>query len=263
MVKEFENNWAIILGGSSGLGYAAALKLAQEGMDICIIHRNSRSEMHTIEKDFEKIRKTGQQFIAYNMDLNNEEKRKLVLNELKDKMTVKGKVKCLLHSIAKGNLKPLIHNESPNLSKEDFEITMRNMAFSLWEWVEAIFSMALFDADARILAFTSEGSKRPMKHYAAVSAAKASLEAMIRSIAVEFADLGIRANCIQAGMTDTRSLRMIPHSDEIVSANKERNPFKRLTQPLDIANVVYLMCKKEAAWINGTIIVADGGESLK
>ena len=54
MVRRFENQnyWAIILGGSSGLGLASAKKLAAEGMNICIIHRNSRAEMEVINKEF-------------------------------------------------------------------------------------------------------------------------------------------------------------------------------------------------------------------
>lgn len=263
MVKEFKHKWAIILGGSSGLGFASALKLAAHGMNICIIHRNTRSEMKEIEEGFNQIKESGVQVLSYNIDVLSEEKRQFVLNELKDKLGANGKIKCLLHSIAKGSLKPFILNENKQLSISDFEITANYMAFSLIAWVQDIFSQNLFDEDSRVLAFTSEGNQKPMKNYAAVSAAKAALEAFIRNIAVEFSEFGIRANCIQAGITDTKSMRMIPESEQIISSNILRNPFNRLTEPSDIANVVYLLCKEEAAWINGTIIVADGGERLK
>ena len=42
----------------------------------------------------------------------------------------------------------------------------------------------------------------------------------------------------------------------------KRNPFKRLTQPEDVANAVYLLNKDEASWINGCIIPVDGGEHI-
>ena len=53
-MKEFQdkNEWALILGGSSGLGLATAKKLAKHGMNICIVHRNSRSQQEQIEKEF-------------------------------------------------------------------------------------------------------------------------------------------------------------------------------------------------------------------
>ena len=101
-----------------------------------------------------------------------------------------------------------------------------------------------------------------MENYAAVSAAKGTLEAIPRNIALEFASFGIRANCIQAGVTDTASLRMIPGSDQLKEFAIKRNPFSRLTLPEDVANVVYLLSKDEASWINGTILKVDGGESL-
>ncbi|MBO6630269.1 MAG: SDR family oxidoreductase, partial [Psychroserpens sp.] len=83
-----------------------------------------------------------------------------------------------------------------------------------------------------------------------------------RNIALEYAPYGIRANCIQAGVTDTASLRMIPGSEKIKEYTIRRNPFKRLTQPEDVANMVYLLSKDEAAWINGCVIPVDGGEHI-
>jgi enoyl-[acyl-carrier protein] reductase I len=55
---------------------------------------------------------------------------------------------------------------------------------------------------------------------------------------------------------------MIPNSETIKEHTLKRNPFGKLTTPEDVANVVYLLSKDEASWINGTIIKVDGGESL-
>ena len=74
--------------------------------------------------------------------------------------------------------------------------------------------------------------------------------------------MGIRAKCIQAGVTNTAYVRMIPASDDIKKQSLLRSPFNRLTLPEDVDNVVYLLCKDEAAWINGTIIPVDGGEHI-
>jgi len=85
----------------------------------------------------------------------------------------------------------------------------------------------------------------------------------MRQMAVEFAPLGITTNCIQAGVTRTSSFDRIPGSDQIAKYTIQRNPFQRLTTPSDVANVVYLLSKNEARWINGTIVKVDGGESLR
>lgn len=264
MVRRFENTnyWIVILGGSSGLGLASAKKLASEGMNICILHRSSRAEMESINKEFSAIKNENIQFLSLNKDVLNLEHQQDILTELKNVLGSEGKIRCLLHSIAKGNLKPMIGDENESLSADDFAITLQAMATSLYDWTKLIFNDNLFAEDARILAFTSEGSSKPINNYGAVSAAKAALEAISRNIALEFAPFGLRSNCIQAGVTDTRSLQMIPGSEEIKEHTKKRNPFKRLTTPEDVANVVSLLCTDEAAWINGCVIPVDGGEHL-
>lgn len=263
MVKEFEGRgfWAVVLGGSSGLGLASAIKLAEQGMNICLIHRNSRTQMEAIEASFTQIRAFGVSLTTFNLDVTRSESRDIVLKNLAAVMADTGRVRCLLHSIAKGNLKSLSGPESA-LRTEDFLLTMQNMAISLSDWTAALYRAGLFADDARVISFTSEGSSRAWKYYAAVSAAKAALEAITRSIALEYAPFGIRANCIQAGVTDTLSLRKIPGSEALKTHSKNRNPFNRLTTPEDVAKVVYLLCKDEAAWINGVVLPVDGGEQI-
>lgn len=136
------------------------------------------------------------------------------------------------------------------------------MGISLYDWAKSIFEADLFAPDARIISFTSEGNSKAWRSYAAVSAAKVTLEAISRNMALEFAPFGIKVNCIQAGVTDTTSLRMIPGSEQIIKHTLKRNPNKRLTTPEDVANAVYLLTKDEAAWITGTVIPVDGGEHL-
>jgi enoyl-[acyl-carrier protein] reductase III len=264
MVKDFKNNnyWALILGGSSGLGLATAKKLAHHGMNICVVHRNSRFQEAEITFEFNKIKAEGVQFVSFNLDAINAEKRDAIILELQQQMEPNAKIRVLVHSIAKGNLKPMISEDGPSLKNDDFNLTINAMAISLYDWTKAIFESNLFAKDARIISFTSEGNTRTWKDYAAVSAAKVALEAITRSIALEFAPFGIRANCIQAGVTDTMSLRLISGSEKIKEHTVLRNPFKRLTTPEDVANVVYLLSKDEASWINGCIIPVDGGEHI-
>ncbi len=264
MSKTFinKNNWAIILGGSSGLGMASAQKLASEGLNICIVHRDRKSVMPEIEKAFEKIKSQQVALLHFNMDALNIAKRGTIISSLKKELGSEGKIKVLIYSIAKGNLKPMVAADTPTLKNDDFHLTIESMAIGLYDWVQHLFQDKLFAADTRIISFTSEGNQKAWRNYAAVSAAKAALEAITRNIALEFSVHGIRANCLQAGVTDTASFRMIPGSELLKAHSLLRNPFKRLTTPEDVANAVFLLCQKEAAWINGTVIPVDGGEHL-
>jgi NAD(P)-dependent dehydrogenase (short-subunit alcohol dehydrogenase family) len=302
-----KNQWALILGGSSGFGLASAKKLSSQGMSVCIVHRDRRGAMKNINQDFELIKANGNPFLSYNLDALSEDGRNQVLEGLTQAMGPQGKVKTMLHSIAFGNLKPIapvIKNDNQGLVKlakklgleldqvsaavtslieeqtdelfpldnpiysdalieeEDMTRTIYSMGTSLLSWTQQLSQHHLFDQDARVLGLTSEGNTIAWRGYAAVSAAKVALESVSRSIAVEFAPQGIRSNIIQAGVTDTKALQAIPGSGRMKAVAKLKNPFKRLTTPEDVADIVYLLSRDEAQWINGALIRADGGEQI-
>jgi len=265
MTREFENKneWAIILGASSGMGLATARKLAKEGLNLCLVYRARRSDIAEIETNFNTIiTDHNVKLIHFNMDVIKSENREIILSNLKENLEKSGKVKCLVHSIAKGNLKPMVSDGQRELQNDDFHITLENMAFSLYDWTKDVFKRELFAEDARIISFTSEGNKKAWKNYAAVSAAKVVLESISRNIALEFAPHGIRCNCIEAGVTETASFKMIPGNEILKEFTVKRNPFNRLTTPEDVANAVYLLTKEESKWITGITLQVNGGEHL-
>jgi len=258
MNNEFKNEWTLILGGSSGLGLASAKKMAAHGANICIVHRDRKTDLDLFTSEVEAMRSLGAQVLTFNQDALKPEIMAEVISEIPN-----NSVKILLHSIAKGSLKPLTGSSKEQLTKEDLVITINAMALSWLDWTQALIKENKFTDTARNIAFTSEGNTKALTHYGAVSVAKASLEALMRQMAVELASLGITTNCIQAGVTQTKSFNMIPGSEHLAIHAQKRNPFKRLTTPEDVANAVYLLAKKEAQWVNGTILKVDGGESLR
>ena len=258
MSREFENKWAVILGGSSGLGLASAVKLASHGMNICVVHRDRRSHLASLEENWNLIKSQQVEFKAFNADALKLNTRQKVLDEIDT-----SNVYLLLHSLAKGHLKPLLGDPDQRLSSEDLSLTINAMGGSLLDWAQDLISSNRFAKPARIIAFTSEGNQRSWPSYGAVSAAKGVLEALIRQMAIEYASLGISSNAVKAGVTLPPSLQMIPDNEKMAFMAQKRNPFGRLTTPQDIAKVVYLLCRTEADWINGAIIKADGGESLR
>jgi enoyl-[acyl-carrier protein] reductase I len=263
MDKQVKNHWALILGGSQGLGLATAKKLAQEGYHICIVHRDRRADLENIQKEFAEIESFGRKLLTYNKDILQTIKRTEILEDFQKHLPQDEKIKVLVHSVAKGSLKPMQGEEPQSLGLQDFHITLDAMALSLYDWTKALLKIDLFDTDARVLAFTSEGNTKVLPNYGAVSVAKAALEAIVRQMALEFAPLNIKANCIQAGVTPTRSFAMIPGSEKLKAHALKRNPNNRLTTPEDVANVAYLLTLPEAQWITGTVVKADGGESLQ
>jgi NAD(P)-dependent dehydrogenase (short-subunit alcohol dehydrogenase family) len=97
--------WGLILGGSSGFGLATAHKLAQHGMNLCIVHRDRRSVARQAEPEFEKIRSTGVELLTLNKNALDAGVRDEILDALVNAMGERGRVRTLLHSIAFGSLK--------------------------------------------------------------------------------------------------------------------------------------------------------------
>jgi NAD(P)-dependent dehydrogenase (short-subunit alcohol dehydrogenase family) len=157
---------------------------------------------------------------------------------------------------------PPAYAQDSFIDEEDLSRTIHSMGTSLLGWTQEALKRGLFASDARVLGLTSEGNTVAWRGYAAVAAAKVALESIARAIAVEMAPYGIRCNVIQAGITDTPALRLIPGNAHLKATARLRNPFRRLTTPEDVANVVYLLCRDEAAWINGEVVRVDGGEHV-
>lgn len=250
-------NTALIIGGSSGLGLATAYKLALEGYNLCIVYRDRKSNAAKNEAAFNEMRSNGVKVAAFNKDALKEEVIEEILATVKEKS-----ISIVVHSVAKGSLKPMV-SDTEVLSKTDLDITIHAMGTSWWQWVHSCIEKNLFTDNVSNIAFTSEGNQKVWEGYGAVSAAKATLEALMRQMAVELAPLGIKSNCIQAGVTQTASFAMIPGSDKLAAMAQKRNPFKRLTLPEDVANAVYVLTLPESNWITGNVIKVDGGESLR
>lgn len=259
---QFTGLWAIILGGSSGFGFASVEKLAQHGMNVAVLYRETSVTEKPVLEKFSSIAAENRVAIRpYNVNALTAEGRESVIKKLSADGVGKKQVKLLLHSIARGNLKPLT-GEDP-LSAEDIQFTTYAMSNSLLDWARALINADFFHADARILGLTSEGAHKYWDGYAAVSLAKASLESLAKYMAVEFAPMGLKTNIIQAGITPTSSLKMIPGSEKLIEIGNSRNPMGRITQPEDVAKVVYLLCTDDAFWVNGALIHVDGGEHCR
>src|SRR5512135_2315724 len=106
MSRFSENEWALILGGSSGFGLASARKLAAEGLNVCVVHRDRRGAMERVNREFDAIRASGRGFLPLNLDALSQEGIATALAALAGAMGPGGRVRLLLHSIAFGNLRP-------------------------------------------------------------------------------------------------------------------------------------------------------------
>ncbi|MGE5682424.1 MAG: enoyl-ACP reductase [Bacillota bacterium] len=264
--KSTDKCWALVLGASSGFGGAAAVELAKNGYNILGIHLDRQVTMPNVTHIIKKIEKTGQKAVFFNINAADPIKREEVLDEIQERFEASKenwKIKVLIHSMAFGTLKPYFAKRAEDaVSQASMTMTLDVMAHSLVYWTQGLVSKNLFAEGGRIFALTSAGSHTVIPSYGAVSAAKAALEAHIRQIAVELGFMGVTANAIMAGVTDTPALRKIPGADKMLEAARLKNPAGKLTVPEEVAKAIVMLCDEKAGWISGNVIGVDGGEYI-
>lgn len=111
------------------------------------------------------------------------------------------------------------------------------------------------------LSSTSADGNRGQTNY---STAKAGLQGMARTLAIELGPFGINVNAVAPGFVETRmteatARRMGVDWEDFKKAAAERTPVRRIGQPVDIANVIAFLCSEESSFVSGQTIYARGG----
>jgi enoyl-[acyl-carrier protein] reductase III len=259
------DGWALILGASSGFGEASALAFAKAGMNIVGVHLDRRATQENADRIVQQIEALGRQAWFFNINAADPERRREVLREVArrfDQREQQERLRVLLHSLAFGTLRPLVAEDTDEqANQKQLEMTIDVMANSLVYWTQDCVSAGLLGRDSRIFAMTSSGAGSAWKGYGAVSAAKCALESYIRQLALELGPLGITANAICAGVTDTPALRKIPQSTKMLETAVARNPMGRVTRPPDVAATLVALSHPSTYWMTGNTICVDGGET--
>ena len=260
------SGWALILGASSGIGAASSVTLAEAGMDIFGVHLDRAKTLPKAMKIKEEVEALGRRAEFFNINAADPEKRITCIrqmDEILEEADEPGNVKLFLHSLAFGTLKPMVGNSKmESLTPEQMNMTLNVMAHSLVYWVQDLVWNGLMVEGGKIYAMTSSGSQRVMPAYGAVSAAKAALESHIRQLTLELRPLGICANSIRAGVTDTPALRKIPGHERAMEVALASNPGGRLTLPEDVARTLVHLASPGTEWMTGNVIGVDGGEDV-
>lgn len=256
-------HYALILGASSGFGRAAARALAKDGMHILGVHLDRAAGLQQVEELKAELSALGVRCKFFNVNAADPERRKEVLDAVGEELAAQpgSSIRLLLHSLAFGTLKPFIAEKaSDTINQKNLEMTLDVMANSLVYYTQDVVQRGYMVSGGRVVGLTSAGATRVLPMYGAVSAAKAAMESYLRQLALELAPYGITANSIRAGVTHTPALEKIPGSDVIMNNAYMRNPYHRLTTPEDIGDVLRLLVRDEARWINGEVLGVDGGE---
>jgi enoyl-[acyl-carrier protein] reductase III len=241
----FEGKSVLVTGGSRGIGKAISLRFAEQGANrISVSYLRNDS---AAEETAEEIRKLGSEPFLLRGNLGDPEKTKALLAQA-------GPVDVIVSNAATGVIRPFLELDEKH-----------------WDWTlnanaRALFTIAreaapTMPAGSAIVAISSLGSNRVLDNYVLVGVSKATLEALVRYLAVELAPNDIRVNAVSAGLVETGALDYFPNREEMLGFYRERTPAGRLVEPKDVADAVCFLASPEAAMIRGQTIVVDGGYS--
>jgi NAD(P)-dependent dehydrogenase (short-subunit alcohol dehydrogenase family) len=121
--------------------------------------------------------------------------------------------------------------------------------------------LSLTHPGASIVFISSLAAKAAIGRLSAYAATKGALDTIVKHLAVELGETGIRVNGLAPGVVQTES-SSITQSESGRDATLELQAFKRLAIPEDIAKVAAFLASDEARWITGQIVHVDGGSKL-
>ena len=244
-----ERPWALVTGGSRGIGRAVSLELAQRGWNVVIAYlRNDAAA----EEVAECARRGGAQVLLQRMNVAcPDECAALVARVAAEAGRVEGLVHCAALGAADSAL-----GRHPNR----WRLAWDTHVGALLELLAR--ARALLRPGASVVALTSLGAHRVMSGYAPIAASKGALESLVRYLAAELVPAGVNVNAVCGGPVDTDSLKAFPTGYEELARESVRRACGRLGRPEDLAPVVAFLLSPEARWIRGQVVVADGGFGL-
>ena len=247
----FSGKVALITGGATGIGRGIALALARQGASVALASRNEQNLQEAASQISES---TGQRCLPMVADVRQPEAVGSAVNRVVAEF---GSLDVVINNAAGNFLCP-----SAKLSPNGFGTVIDIDAKGTWNVSRAAYDAWLSDHGGQILNISATLHHGGTPAQAHVAAAKAAVDALTRTLAVEWGPQNIRVNAIAPGpIGDTEGVRRLLPGE---AAEKLRAviPTRRLGAIDDIANLALYVLSDAGANLNGAILVCDGGLSL-
>ena len=245
-----EGKAAFITGGGSGIGLAMAKRLAEHGAMVMLAGR--RKEILEIAR--EEIEASGGAAGTAALDVRDYAAIEGALKRTHDEL---GTIDIVLAAAA-GNFPAPVLGMSANGFKAVIDIDL----VGTFNTMRAAHPF-LRKPGASLLAISAAHATSPVPFQSHVCAAKAGIEILMKTIALEWAPEGIRANCITPGPTaDTEGMRRLAPTPELEEEVKSTAPLRRFGTKDELADLALYLCTDAAAYITGAVFLCDGGTSL-
>lgn len=245
----FRNRVALVTGGGTGICRGIALALAAHGADVAIV---SRSATH-LEATGEEIRAAGVRALPRAADVRDPAG---VAAAVEDVVTALGRLDIVVNGAA-GNFVCPAEQLSPNGFGTVVDIDLKGT----FHVCKAALPF-LRRQGGVILNLSATLHYLGTAAQLHVSAAKAGVDALTRTLAVEWGPYGIRVNGLAPGpIAETEGVRRLLDGDKAERAVR-LNPLRRLGALADVESAALFLCSDAASFVNGVTLVVDGGQWL-
>ena len=239
---------ALITGGDSGIGRAAAIAFAREGADVAINYLPSE------EKDAQEVIKlieaAGQKAVALPGDITSEAFCKKLISDAVDKL---GGLDILVNNAGKQTAVDAI----ADLSTEQFDQTFKTNVYALF-WITKA-AMPHLKPGASIINTSSIQAAHPSPSLLDYAQTKASIVAFTQSLAQQVAEKGIRVNAVAPGPIWTPLQPSGGQPQDSIEKFGSQVPMKRPGQPAELAPLYVFLASQESSYSTGAVFAATGG----
>jgi len=240
----------VITGGGQGLGRTMALGLAQRGANIAIVDINAE----TAETTSAEVQGLGVRSMAIKADLTDERLAKHAITTITDQW---GTIDVLIN-----NAGMAVFGPAEEMSLDDFKSVFEIDVFAMFTCSKAAFGPMAAKKQGNIINISSICGMVvtvPQK-YATYNSAKAGVNLLTKSLAVEWAPFNIRVNGIAPGYMLTPPVRALKAEDpERYEFWMSRIPMERAGEPEELVGTVVYLASEASAYMTGNVIVIDGG----
>lgn len=241
---------AFVTGGGSGIGLRMAERFAEHGAKVMLLGRSQEK----LDAAALAIRSAGGEVATCAADVRQYSAMEAALAKTHDAFGAIDIVVCG----AAGNFPAPVLGMSANGFKSVIDIDL----LGTFNTCRAAYEH-LRKPGASIISISAAHASVPIAWQSHVCAAKAGVELLTRTLAIEWGPAGIRANCITPGPTDdTEGMRRLAPTPESRRKIEEANPLRRFGTKDELADLALFLCSDAAAYITGAVYVCDGGQSL-